>query len=89
MVDSMCTCGLEPESTRHYLLPCNLSSTRRLKILKNACFLNPSLKDCSNEKFLDILLYGSENFNYNMNKEILQATIKFLKISERFNCPLF
>ena len=38
---------------------------------------------------LNILLHGSEDFTYNMNKEILKATIKFLKISEHFNGPLF
>ena len=36
---------------------------------------------------LNILLYGSEDFNCNTNKEIRKATIKFLKISERFNDP--
>ena len=50
---------------------------------------DPSLKNLSNEKLLSILLYGSEDFNCNMNKEILNGTIKFLKISERFNGPLF
>ena len=58
-------------------------------VLNNVCILNPSLAYYSNEKLLNILLYGSEDFNCNMNKEILKATIKFLKISERFNGPLF
>ena len=42
-------------------------------------------KNYSNEKLLNILLYESEDFNCNMNKEILKDTIKFLDISERFN----
>ena len=57
--------------------------------VNNVCILNPSLKNYSNEKFLNILLYGSEDFKCNMNKEKLKATIKFLKISERFNGPPF
>ena len=84
-VDPMCTCGLEPETTLHYLLRCNLYSAQRQELLNNVCVLNPSLKNYSNEKLLNILLYGLENFNCNMNKGILKATIKFLKISERFN----
>ena len=36
-------------------------------------------KDYSNEKLLNMLLYGSEDFNYNMKKEMLKATIKFVK----------
>ena len=33
-VDNICTCGLEPETTLHYLLRCNLYSTQRLELLK-------------------------------------------------------
>ena len=88
-VDPICTCGLEPETTLHYLLHCILFSTQRLDLLNNVFILNPSIKNCSNEKLLNVLLYGSEDFNWNLNKEILKATIKFLKRSERFNDPLF
>ena len=89
MVDPMSTCGLEQETTLHYLLRCSIYSTQRQELLNIVCVLNPSLKNYSNEKLLNILLYGSENFNCNMNKDILKATIKFLKISKRFNGPLF
>ena len=88
-VDPMCTCGLEQETTLHYLLHYNLYSVQRLELLFNACDLNLSLKSHSDENFLNVLLYGSEEFNYNMNKEILKAEIKFLKSSERFNDPPF
>ena len=60
-----------------------------LNRVNNSCILNPSLKNYPNEKLLKILLYGSEDFNCNMENEILKATIIFLKISERFNGPLF
>ena len=85
----MCTCGLEQETTLHYLLHYNLYSVQRLELLGNACDLNLSLKSHSDENFLNVLLYGSEEFNCNMNKEILKAEIKFLKSSERFNDPPF
>ena len=88
-VDPMCTCGLEQETTLHYLLHYNLYSVQRLELLGNACDLNLSLKSHSDENFLNVLLYGSEEFNCNMNKEILKAEIKFLKSSERFNDPPF
>ena len=85
----MCTCGLKLETILHYVFGSNLYSTQKLELFSNVCFLNPFLKNYSNEKLLNILLYGSEDFNCNMNKEILKAKIKFLKISERFNFPLF
>ena len=85
----MCTCGLEPDTALHYLIDCNLCSTQRLELLNNVCILNPFLKNYSYEKLLNALLNGSEDFNCNMSKEILKATIKFLKMSEHFNGPIF
>ena len=40
-VDTMCTCGLEPEATLYYLLRCSLYSIQRLELLNNVCILNP------------------------------------------------
>ena len=73
----MCTCGLEPETTLYYPLRSNLYSTQLLELLINVCILNPSLKNYSNEKLLNVLLYGSEDFNCNMNKEILKLQLNF------------
>ena len=78
-VDPICTCGLEPETTLHYFLRCSLFSTQRLELLNNVFILNPSIINYSNEKLLNVLLYGSGDFNWNLNKDILKATIKFLK----------
>ena len=56
----MCSCGLEPETTLHYLLRCNLFSDLRTELLNDICALNPTLKKLSHEK----LLYGSEKLLY-------------------------
>ena len=88
MLDPMCICGLKAETTLHYLLCCNLYSAQKLELINNVCILNPSLKNYSNEKLLNIILHGSEDFSYNIKQEILKATIKFLKRSERFDDPL-
>ena len=37
----------------------------------------------------DILLYGDSRFDENKNKIILEATINYLKNSERFSGSLF
>ena len=44
-VDPMCTCGLEPEATLHYLLYHKLYSTLRLELLKNVFIINPFPKN--------------------------------------------
>ena len=38
---------------------------------------------------LHVIMYGSKNFDNNMNISILTATIKFIKDTERFDQPLF
>ena len=87
-IDPMCSCNLEPETTLHYLLGCNFSSDLRTELLNDICALNPTLKKLSHEKFLNILLYESEDFSFKTNKKIIKSTIKFLKTSERFIGPL-
>ena len=85
----MRTCGLEPETTPHYLMRCNLSADLRTELLNDVCALNPTLKNLSLEKLLNILLYGSEDLSFNIDKKIIKSTIKFFKTSERFLGPLF
>ena len=79
----MCSSGLEPVTTLHYLLRCNLYSDLRTELLNDICALNPILKKLSHEKLFNILLYGSEDFSFNTN------TIKFVETSEGFIGPLF
>ena len=88
-IDPMCSCGDEPETTLHYLLRCNLYSDLTTELLNDICVLNTTLKNVSHEKLLNILLYGSEDFSFNTNKETIKSTINFLKTSERFIGPLF
>ena len=63
-IDPTCSCGLEPETTLHYLLRCNLFSDLRIELLNDICALNPTLKKLSHEKLLIINLYGSEDFSF-------------------------
>ena len=88
-IDPMSSCGPKPDTTFHYLLRCNLYSDLRTELLNDICALNPTLKNLSHEKLLNILLYGLENFSFNTNKKTIKSTIKFLKTSERFIGSLF
>ena len=89
IINAMCSCGKEPETTLDYLLRCDLYSIYRLELLNDICALNESLKNSSEEKLLKILLYGAENFISQMNSEILKCRIKFIKKTDRFSGPLF
>ena len=41
-IDSICSCGLEPETTHYYFLYCNLCSDLRIQLLNDICALNPT-----------------------------------------------
>ena len=88
-VDPMCKCGVEIETTLHFLLRCRLYSNIRTKLLDDIYTVHSSLTNYPDEKLLNILLYGSEYFSVKTNQSILKSTIKFLKSSERFDDPLF
>ena len=83
------SCSLESESTLQFFLRCqNYTTLRRALMidLKNISDTSMSL----NENYLPhVTLYRNKNFDSNMNTSMLTATIKFNKVSERFDQHLF
>ena len=69
----MCCSGLETKTTLHYLLCYNLYCDLRIQLLNDICVLNPTLKNLSHEKLLNILWYGLKDFSFNTNKNVLLA----------------
>ena len=84
----MCSCGFKPETTDHYLLRCKLYTDLRLDLLNDIYTINQSLKNFSEEKLVNVLLFSSENFTVDTNANILRRTTEFLKATKRFNSLL-
>ena len=83
------SCSLKIKDTSHHLLHCHHFSHHRIDLMNsvNSSFDNfVSLSDNNNK---DVLLYGDSRFDENKNKFILEATITYIKISERFSGSLF
>ena len=53
--------------------------------LKN---INDVITSLNENDLRHVILYGNKNFDSNINISILTATIKFIKVSERFDQPL-
>ena len=81
----MCSCGSEPETTAHFLLRCQNHVMNRSKLLKNVYNLDQTLRNYDDDHLIHILLYGSEKFNFNLNKEIIKLTMCFVKNTECFD----
>ena len=73
----MCKCGLETETTLHFLLRCRMYSTIRTELLDDIYTDASSPTNYSDEKLLNILLYGSKYFSIKTNQSILKFTVKF------------
>ena len=64
IINPMCSCDFEPETTDHYLLPCKLQTDLRLDLVNNIYNTNQSLKSFSGKHLVNVLLFGSENFTH-------------------------
>ena len=87
--NSLCSCGIENESTNHYLLRCPLYTRLRKTLLDNIIEIVGSISNLNDDELVKILLYGNETLSTLENSSILKNTILFLKSSERFDIPLF
>ena len=81
----MCICGAATEISIHYLLCYQLYSVPRVELLDGVHKFDSTLQNSSEE----VLLYCSEKYASNINKEILRLTISYLKAYERFVQTLF
>ena len=57
----------------------------RSKLLKNVHNLDQTLRNYGDDHLIHILLYGSEKSNFNLDKDIINLKICYLKDSERFD----
>ena len=85
----MWKCGLKTETTLHFLLRCRLYTTITTELLGDLYTVASCLTNYSDEKLVNIFLYGSEYFSVKNNQSISKSTIKFLKSSKRFDDSLF
>ena len=88
-LNPLCSCSLETESTLHFFLRCQNYTTLRRALMTDLKNINDAIMSLNESDLLHVMLYGSKNFDNNMNISILTATIKFIKNTERFDQPLF
>ena len=80
--DPTCKCGLDEESTDHYLLRCPRFSFSRAALLRSVSgAVNPELFNLPLDHLSKIIIFGSTVYNEISNKLIVEATIRLLKNS--------
>ena len=85
----ICQCGTGVESTEHFLLLCpNFARQREILFSTINLLLNSKNQDLNsldNAAKIKLLLYGTEQLDFSKNKQVLNATINFIKLTERLN----
>ena len=77
------------QTTAHYLLRCSFYTHIRKTLVDNVTDIIGPLTRLSDDKMVRIFLFGDDAFTDDQNSSIMQNTIVFLKLSERFDTPLF
>ena len=92
-ISPFCSCSLVTEETLHYLpldtLHYHHFSQYRFDVMNSVKSVLDTLALCLTTMKKDILLYGDSSLDNNKNKLILEATLNYIKNSERFSGSLF
>ena len=80
-----CSCGIEDETSTHFLLCCpRYSNLRHTYLSKISQIVKSDVTILPYDHLTDLLLYGSKAYNDITNELILTETILFIYKSERF-----
>ena len=87
-INPMCLTSDGIEDTDHFLLPCPSFDIQRQDLLTGMVeLLRPSVQitDLSNDALTQLLLYGDQELSYELNKNILELTLRFIRQTGRFD----
>ena len=87
-LNPICSCGLNVETTYHYLLHCPNFTNERSILLNIVSTINESSLTSCDASIVKLLLNGDESLDLETNTLILNATVDFILSSKRFDSPL-
>ena len=88
-INPFCTCSLEVDSTSHFFLHCHYYDSIRHIMFNELCEVGVNLPNASDEKLVNILLYGSSLFSYSQNQSVLNSSIRYIIDLNHFSRSIF
>ena len=88
-LNPLCDYGNDTETTTHFFLHCPSFHTPRQTLLNNIRNINEQILSHGEDQLIQTFLYGNPNCNLTVNRLLLNATIEYLILTERFKCPPF
>ena len=86
--DPLCSCSTAIENTVHYFPQCPNFSTARNTFFDETTIVDRSIIDQDEIKIIQTFLYGNPTYSIN-DKLILDASIKYILETKRFDGPIF
>lgn len=74
--NSICLCGFINENVFHYFFVCPLYNRLRIELVNKLSDVVPLT--------WEVLLHGSSEYDFDKNKDIILATLNYVKTSRRF-----
>ena len=88
-LNPLCSSSLQTEDTIHCLLHCRHFSQHRIDLINSVKYIFEGFDSWSDNAKKDLLLYGDPRFDINKSKFILEATLFYIKSTEKFPGSLF
>ena len=88
-MNPLCCCSLEIEDRSHYLLHCHHFSQCCVILMNSVKLILENFESLSDIVKNDTLLYGDSRLDGNKNKFILEATLTYIKSTDRFSGSIF
>ena len=88
-LNPFCSCGLDIESTAHFLFHCPTYIIKRRTLLSTLVNIDNNLLDLCEPVLIRTLLFGSNSFDTDANTNVLNATVEYILSTKRFDGPLF
>ena len=88
-IDPFCPCTVEIESISHFFLRCHNFDIQRQNLMNELFSINHSILQYDENTLTELLLYGNKHFSNDINSKIINASINFIKETNRFNEQLF
>ena len=88
-INPLCSCGNFVESTAHFFLHYTHFSNQRLTLISKIKDIDKRIFDKNDSLITQTLLFRDEKLSITNKKSILEATIRFLISSARFDLPLY
>ena len=84
-INPLCSCGSDVESIAHYFLHCPFYVNERHTLLKTINDIDRRLMDNTESNQVQYLLFGDTSKDADTNTDILNATMKYVLSTKRFD----